>query len=150
MGKTAQHIVGYNNRAFKLWAHRLTVWHSYRVRRKKRIIYTHHDGFQTSTKRQQLAMKFSPFWHPSHAILLCLENCIKTHIILYTNNTTSDFRLYLLTCLPLPPPASLPSLLVTFLVCVRAFVRVGMMLGMQHYDYIYYFLGLMYTFLLSM
>ena len=86
-------------------------------------------------------MKFFPFWHLRHSILMCLKNCIKTHLYKQYHNP--------------PPPPHIP---VTFLlcihvhVCVRAHVCVSACVGVVCKEHkiivIHHFWGFMNTFLL--
>ena len=67
------------------------------------------------------AMEFAPFWHPSHSVLSWLQNFVKNTC---KTNTTGDFKLCLLPCVPPLPSLStryIPS--VCPFVCVHAWVR---------------------------
>ena len=51
-------------------------------------------------------MDFSPFWHPSHSLLPCLQNCTEYSLLQTVTQLISNSAFFLLSCLPPPPPIS--------------------------------------------
>ena len=79
---------------------------------------------------------FAPFWHTSHSILKCLQNCVKNCHLKAIPQVTSD-SVFLLAS-PIYPP----SPLVTFLLCAHVCVCVcvwggGGLRGTQYYIIIF-------------
>ena len=119
----------------------LTVYTPFRQLRSSadtQILCIPHVRSKTLGKPCPKAMEFTPFWHLSHSVLLCLQNCFKTSPLWIIPQVISNSVFLLASPPPLDSITPCYSPFVHLCVCVCACAGVVCKELAQYHDYNFY------------